>query len=305
MHFAWPFYRLNKHSEIMKNKFLTSLLLLLFSATAFSQLKKDSEAIYLIVRADDIASSQAANEAIIKTYNEGIARSAEIMVPSPWFIEAVKLLKENPGLDVGVHLVLSSEWDNIKWRPLTHAPSLVDSNGYFFPKIWKDKNYPPYTSLMESKWKIDEVEKELRAQIEMAKKHIPQVSHISDHMGCTNLSPEIRKIAERLAKEYGLDISTEKYGVKYFNGFAGATDDKDKTAAFIKNLDNLKPGVYLFVEHPALNTPEMRHTGHVGYYHVATERQTVTDVFTNKEVAEAIKAKGIRLISYSDLPKLR
>jgi predicted glycoside hydrolase/deacetylase ChbG (UPF0249 family) len=158
---------------------------------------------------------------------------------------------------------------------------------------------------MESNWKIEEIEKELRAQIEMAIKHIPQVSHISDHMGCTNFNPEVRKVAEKLAKEYSLDISTQKYGVKYFNGFADASDDKGKISAFIENLNNLRPGIYLFVEHPALDTPEMRHTGHVGYYNVATERQTVTDVFTSKEVIEAIKAKNIQLISYSDLPKLK
>jgi hypothetical protein len=29
------------------------------------------------------------------------------------------LLNENPGLDVGVHLVLTSEWNDIKCRPLT------------------------------------------------------------------------------------------------------------------------------------------------------------------------------------------
>lgn len=273
--------------------------------TVNSQIKKDPNGIYLIIRADDIASSQAANEAIIKTYKEGITRSTEIMVPSPWFTQAAKLLQENPGLDVGVHLVLTSEWENIKWRPLTHAPSLVDSNGYFFPQVWKNKNFPPHTSLMESNWKLDEIEKELRAQIEMAKKHIPQVSHLSDHMGCTNLSPEIRKIALKLAAEYKLDIRPDEFGVNYFDGFGGERENDKKIAAFISNVKKLKPGTYLFVEHPALNTPEMQHTGHVGYYTVAAERQTVTDLFTSKDVIAALKAKNITLISYADLPKLK
>lgn len=284
--------------------FITLLLFSIIHCSAtFSQAENLQNEIYLIIRADDIASSQAANEAIIKTYKEGITTSAEIMVPSPWFIQAAELLRNNPGLDVGVHLVLSSEWDYIKWRPLTCAPSLTDSNGYFFPKIWKAADYPPFTSLQESKWNLDEIEKELRAQIEMAKKHIPQVSHISDHMGATNLDPEIRKIAQRLAKEYGLDINTEK--VKRFNGFSGAKGDKEKTAAFIQNINKLTPGIYLFVEHPSLDTPEMRHTGHIGSYSVAADRQFVTDLFTNKEVSEAISQKKIKLIKYADLPKIK
>ena len=47
----------------------------------------------------------------------------------------IKMLKENPGLDVGLHLVITSEWENVKWRPLTHCPSLTDENGYFYPMM--------------------------------------------------------------------------------------------------------------------------------------------------------------------------
>ncbi|MFC1597153.1 ChbG/HpnK family deacetylase [Planctomycetota bacterium] len=43
------------------------------------------------------------------------------------------MLRENPALDVGVHLTLTSEWENCKWGPVTEAPSLVDRQGHFFP----------------------------------------------------------------------------------------------------------------------------------------------------------------------------
>jgi len=88
--------------------------------------------IRLLVRGDDIGMSHAVNAACIKAYQEGIMQSVEVMVPCAWFEEAVIMLNENPGLDVGVHLVLNSEWDTFKWRPLTHVPGLVDSAGYFF-----------------------------------------------------------------------------------------------------------------------------------------------------------------------------
>ena len=75
--------------------------------------------IRLIIRGDDMGYAHAGNEALIKCSQEGIQTSIEVIVPSPWFPEAVKLLEENPGIDVGIHLAITSEWSNIKWRPLS------------------------------------------------------------------------------------------------------------------------------------------------------------------------------------------
>ncbi len=69
-------------------------------------------------------------------------------------------------------------------------------------------------------------------------------------------------------------------------------------------LEGLKPGTYLFVEHPGLNTPEMRAIGHKGYYNVAQDRDAVTEIFTSPKVKKVIDRLGIKLISYKDLKKL-
>src|SRR5688572_14368610 len=106
----------------MHKKLLQCLLLLITTFTIPAQ----SQPIRLIVRGDDMGFSHSGNEALIKAYKEGIERSIEVIVPSPWFPEAVKMLEENPAVDVGIHLVLTSEWDNIKWRPVSHSPSLTD-----------------------------------------------------------------------------------------------------------------------------------------------------------------------------------
>jgi len=102
----------------------------------YAQTTAQDKSISLIVRGDDIGSCHAANVACIRSYKEGIMTSVELMVPCSWFPEAVKMLNENPGLDVGIHLVLTSEWENYKWRPLTHAPSLTDADGYFYPRVF-------------------------------------------------------------------------------------------------------------------------------------------------------------------------
>lgn len=257
--------------------------------------------IRLLVRADDIGSTHASNLACIQSYQHGITRSVELMVPCPWFPEAVRLLQQNPGLDVGVHLVLTSEWENLKWRPLTHAPSLVDGDGFFFPMVWPNPNLPPKTSLRESSWKLAEVEAELRAQIETALRHLPHLSHLSAHMGFTSLDPALGALVQRLTHEYDLDTEGGREGLKRFPGWGKAGTAEERIAQFIKNLDALEPGTYLFVEHPGLDVPEMRALGHKGYEDVAADRAAVTAVFTSAEVKAAIQRKGIQLISYLDL----
>jgi chitin disaccharide deacetylase len=281
-------------------------LLLFFIAFIMTQSLSSApgdEKIRLIVRADDIGSSHAANRACIDSYVNGIARSVEIMVNCSWFPEAVEMLKDHPGYDVGVHLMLTSEWDMVKWRPLTWSPSLVDENGYFYPMIWPNDNYPPERTLRGAEWKLEEIEAELRAQIELAIKNIPRVSHLSTHMGFTSMDERVAGLVRELGAEYGLDIFPEDHGVKRMPGWRGATTLEEKIDRFIENLAALEPGTWMFVEHPAYDEPEMRATRHTGYDDVAIDRDHVTRVFTSEKVKAFIEERGIELISYKDLTR--
>lgn len=257
----------------------------------------------LIVRGDDMGAAHAINEAIIKCHKDGIQTSIEVIVPSPWFPEAVKMLKENPGVDVGVHLALTSEWDNVKWRPLSEAVSLRDPEGYFFPMIHPNKNYPN-RALAQNHWQLSDVEKELRAQIEMALKYLPGVSHLSSHMGCTGLSNETIALLKKLRVEYRLDIEPAEMGVKNVGLRGPRATSQEKIEGFLQMLETLEVDkTYMFVEHPGLDTPEMRAISHIGYENVAVDRQGVTDAWTSPKVRQAIKDKGIQLIGYRDLAK--
>ena len=279
------------------NKTIFALLLSVLFANAFSQQKN----IKLIIRGDDMGYSHSGNLALVKCYKEGIEKSIEVIVPSPWFPEAVKLLEENPGVDVGVHLAITSEWENIKWRPLTDCKSIEDSSGYFFPMIFPNKNYPG-KSIKENAWHINDIEKEFRAQIEMAIKKIPRVSHISTHMGCTSIAPEVEAMAKKLAKEYHIDIDMDEQQVEYAGYDGPHKTSAEKMESFTKMLGKLQPGkTYLFVDHPGLDDAELQAIFHIGYENVAEDRQGVTDLYTNKEIAKLIAEKGITLISYKDL----
>ncbi len=268
-------------------------------SAAFSQDSDDG--IYLLIRGDDMGFSHAANEAIIASYENGVMKTVELMSVTPWFTEAVTMLREHPGLDVGIHLALTSEWTNLKWRPLTYAPSLVDTNGFFFPMVWQQSHFAPNTSIQSTDWKINEIEQELRAQIELALKHVPQITHMGGHMGFSGLDPKIGELMTKLAKEYNLYIDMSKYNIKRMPAWDRETPFEERIEAFCEGIELLTPGYYLFVDHPAYDVAEMQAVNHPGYEDVATDREWVTRVFTSEKVKKAIERKGIQLISYKDL----
>ncbi|WP_273211924.1 ChbG/HpnK family deacetylase [Runella zeae] len=273
------------------------LFLFLTTHLAFSQVSND---IRLIVRSDDIGFCHTANDACIKVYTDGISRSVEILATAPWFMEAVKLLKNHPQYDVGVHLCLTSEWENLKWRPLTHAPSLTDADGYFPQFIWENKNLKNSAYLLQKTINIAEVEREFRAQIELVKKYIPWASHLTAHMGCTNANAEIKALTERLAAEYRLPIQLSKgaIGVK---GFGGATKSPEQKEQDLVNiLKNLGPGTHYLVEHPGYDSGDMKGVGHVGYENVAYDREGVTRAFTSAAVKKVIAERNIKLVSIKE-----
>lgn len=222
-----------------------------------------------------------------------------------WFPQAVKLLQQNRQLDVGVHLALTSEWDNFKWRPLTTAPSLTTDDGYFYHSYQQREGRADEVSFAEADWKIDEVEQELRAQMALTMKHIPWCSHAGIHMGGIRADEKIKAVFETLLAEYDLiGVDLEPHDFSRFRGFGDnsqALSSAEKEATLIEGLKTLGPGKWLFVDHPAYDTPEMRHIYHKGYEKVAEDRQGVTDAWTSEVVKAIIAERGIKLISYADV----
>jgi hypothetical protein len=268
---------------------------------ALIALQTPSSGIRLIVKGDDMGAGHGINVATIDAHKRGVLTTTNVIVPGPWFLEAARMINENPGLDVGVHLALTSEWENVKWRPLTHAPSIADADGYFFPMVHPRQGFAASSSLAESKWRIDEIERELRAQIMTARRRMPQVTYTWNHMGFTSLAPEVRDLVGRLSKEYGLvvpsDLGIQPVGRVYESKDSGAVK-ADKLAA---RLDALGPGLWLHIDHASTDDPEMRAFGHAGYEWVAADRSAVLEAWTSPKVREVITRRGIKLTNYREV----
>jgi predicted glycoside hydrolase/deacetylase ChbG (UPF0249 family) len=212
------------------------------------------EPITLLVRADDMGSAHAANHACVEVCERGICRSVEVMATCGWFPEAVTLLRANPALDVGVHLTMTSEWDNYRWGPISEARSIVNQEGYFFPRYRKRKSHPNEFVFEESAWTADDVRKEFRAQIERVRQHIPWVSHYTMHMDYLHDNPTFNAVLEELASEYNLGVDLTAHGFERFRGFGENSltlSPSEKVNALRQNLQTLQPGRWIFVDHPA------------------------------------------------------
>jgi predicted glycoside hydrolase/deacetylase ChbG (UPF0249 family) len=256
----------------------------------------------VVFKADDMGAAEGINAGTIHAFRNGVVTSTDVIVPGPWFKQAARLLKENPGLDVGVHLCLTSEWEGVKWRPLTPARTFVDSDGYFFPMVRKNPSFPPNSSLLEARPDPGEVERELRAQIESAKKQIARVSFLSNHMGAGMATPELRAIVEKLSREYSLPVQDQIPHSRWLSGiYAGVDSGAIKAQKLAARLDELVPGDYIHLDHAALDTPEMRSIGHEGYRNVAQDRSANTEAWCSAVVKQSIAHRGIQRITVKEL----
>jgi hypothetical protein len=164
-------------------------------------------------------------------------------------------------------------------------------------------DFPPNTGFVDANPNLAEVERELRAQIETARRHLgKRVSHVSSHMGAARATSELAALTGRLAAEYGLSV--DDAGLKSAGPFGTSISTSDqREQALVDLIEKLEPGQWLLVEHPALDTPEMLSIGHKGYENVAAHRAAVTSAFISPKVKEAIARRKVALISYADIAK--
>ncbi len=149
-----------------------------------------------VIHVDDIAMCHDANRGAFEALENGPATCGSIMVPCPWFEAAAARARANPRLDLGVHLTLNAEWEHYRWGPVagpSAVSSLVDARGGLLRT----------TLETVQRAKPEEVELELRAQIDRALEAGVDVTHLDSHMGtCFHFL----EIYTRLAIDYRVPV---------------------------------------------------------------------------------------------------
>ncbi|WP_116772533.1 MULTISPECIES: polysaccharide deacetylase family protein [Maribacter] len=271
----------------------------------------------LIIHADDAGLSHSENIATIESLKMGMVNSYSIMVPCPWYYEMACFAKSNPEFDYGIHLTLTCEWEYYKFGPvlpISEVRSLVDENGHFYKKR---------ENLKESA-SIEDVEKELDAQIKKALKFGLKPTHIDSHMYSVGTRPEFFEIYRALGKKYKLPIMISRQLMEMV-GLNPEENIKDgdlliekahfgifdyfefgKLGDYYANVfDNLVSGLNIILIHPAFNDNEMKGIT-VDHPNFGSEwRQIDFDSFTDQENISKLKKNNIELITWNDLKDIQ
>ena len=264
-----------------------------------------SDARMLIIHADDLGVTHSENAASIAAIENGSVNSASVMMPTPWVLEAAAYANQHPEThDFGLHLVLSSEWKNYKWGPVSSVnavPSLVDQHGYFHPDCIPDMN-------------VAEVEREIKAQIDRAYAMGFEPTHLDSHMGCMFQTPELIEVYFKMAQSYRLPMLVtrqfpetllKKYEIKAIleevimiepEQYANGTE-----AYYVNAIKNLKPGLSIILLHAGFDNDELKAmaTEHPDYGN--EWRQRDFDFFTSDACRDLLKEENIKLVTWREI----
>jgi predicted glycoside hydrolase/deacetylase ChbG (UPF0249 family) len=265
-------------------------------------LAAQAQEIKLLVRGDDLGMTQGSLVAFEKAFNEGVLTCGAMVVPGPWFEGAAELARRNPGWCIGVHLCLVGEWRGFRWRPVLpwdKVRSMVDGDGYLYTSPGELFAHQP---------KLEEIDAELRAQINLAKKRGVNVQYIDLHYVSPSQYPGLDGVINKIGADYDLPISSH-LGERNISVYTTPIEQKLKRA--VQLLEGLQPGLWLWVCHIGIDSPEQRALIHSEPKDIFVEggvgrhRAEELNVVTSLEVRSAILKKGIVLTNYRELWKQR
>ncbi len=149
----------------------------------------------LIITADDFGAAVEVNEAVEAGHRRGVLQAASLMVGAAAANDAVSRAKANPGLRVGLHLVLV---DGKPVLPPVQVPALVDAAGIFrSDMVWAA------LAMFARPDARRQLEAEITAQFEaFAATGLP-LDHVNAHKHF-HLHPTIAALVLKIGRRYGL-----------------------------------------------------------------------------------------------------
>jgi predicted glycoside hydrolase/deacetylase ChbG (UPF0249 family) len=267
----------------------------------------------LILHADDLAVSHSVNAASFAALDTNAVTSASVMVPCPWLTEVASYAKSHRDADLGLHLTLTSEWETYRWGPVESTDkvsSLLALDGY----LW------PATESAAQNIKVEEVEREIHAQIDRAIVLGIRPTHLDSHMGVLFATPQLFSVFVKVAHEYKLPFLAVR-----------VTDERSRLLSLLSEKDivldslvmadpsvtlgtwekfyasairNLKSGLTEIIVHLGHDDAELQAVtfGHPEYG--AAWRQRDFDVVTSSAFKKLLEENHVVLVRWRDLGKL-
>lgn len=264
----------------------------------------------VILHADDLGVAHSENAASFDALDRGAINSASVMMPTPWVTEVVEYATRHPNVDLGLHLTLTSEWKTYRWggiAPRDQVPSLYASDGTF----------PQLTSLVAAHAKPAEAEKEIRAQIELARALGLRPTHLDSHMAALYSTPALFDMYAKVARSYGLPFNfhgTLTPGTRAAltpndiipDTIVMATEAKSRDEwlrYYVDAVRNLKPGLTEIIVHLGHDDAELRAIT-AGYdVFEAKWRQRDYDAMTSPEFKRALSDNHVVLVTWREIQK--
>ncbi len=289
------------------------------SNPALEKLGLGPDARVVIVHADDLGMCHAANVAFAQDLAFGIVTCGSVMMPCPWVPELAAWCRAHPEADVGVHITLTSEWDRLRWRPVSTVDpqsGLLDKEGY----MWRT-NADVYAHMNP-----EAAIAEMRAQIELALKLGIDVTHIDTHMGTVmhplllpayiQLAIEYRipamlpRIPQERLSEWGVDPKVGKAmlnrldaliatGFPVLDFICAARDQGDHLEIYKRLFDTVPVGITHLLLHPSVPGSDIEAIADSAQYRIQ-DYQT----FLRPELKAYVQAQGFHLIGYRRLRDL-
>ncbi len=268
---------------------------------------------YLAVNADDFGFTRDVNAGIVEAHLHGILTSTTLMANGAEFDDAIRLAREHPSLDIGVHFVLAG------------GRSLLDPSRALPRTVFE--------LIRAIALRRIRVYDELRAQMVKVAESGLRPTHVDTHKH-THLLPPVLDAVARLAEEFGVrwvrrpfdlpltgspdDVPWKTRAVSRAFGFVRGhfhrtlarrhCSTTDWFAGFqitgrfgphsvVHLLDHLPSGTTEFMVHPGYCTDELL----AARTRLKESRQRELSALLDPAVLNAVRRNGIQLTPYNRL----
>ena len=274
----------------------------------------------LIVNADDLGVNAPRTHGIFQCMEEGIVRSATLLVNMPDSLNAARRVKER-NISVGLHINLS---EGSPLTPEQDVHSLLDTRGYF---LGKERTRQ---ACDEGAVEPEHLEREIRAQIEWFFDHCGMPTHVDGHHHL-HVHPIVTELLPPILERYGIqriripqedtsdprwEISPERLawialirkhaqaarilwestGLRSTDHFRGIALTGEANARRLRHLIAALPeGTTELMVHPGACDP-------LGDdFSRNPQRETERNMLLDPELPGLLQSRGIELCSYNDL----